>query len=234
MVKVFAAEFNKIPPQLLSDDTGAPEDSEIVTVLPSRNTLRKQIWRAGRLVLRHGLKQVLHQEPGPVNLKYNPYGKPYLVDYPEIFFNLSHSDNWIVCAISDREIGIDVEQIRDISCMPAIVEKMFSPSERMQVMDLEGFAGLDMFFSVWTLKESFVKYLGRGFSLPFHTFSISESAGEYQVTWAKKDNDCKFQLWDKPPGYKIALCCEESVLDVALVILHADAWAAFGKQDFSG
>ena len=232
MVRVYAAEFDKIPLHLLIDDTGLPKDSG--TVFTSKNTLGKQIKRAGRLMLRYSLKQVLHQEPGSVNVTYNPYGKPYLVDYPEIFFNLSHSGNWIVCAISDREIGVDVEQIRDIGYMPAIVEKMFSPSERMQVMDLEGFAGLDMFFSVWTLKESFVKYLGRGFSLPFHTFSISKSAGEYQVTVARKDNDCMFQLWDEPPGYKIALCCEESVSEAALVILHADAWAVFGKRDFSG
>ncbi len=222
MVKVFVAEFNKIPLELFNNETDALKDAAALT--PPGDSRREQIRRAGRLVLRYGLKHVWHREPGTLNITYNPYGKPYLIGAPQVFFNLSHSGAWIVCAIGDREMGIDVEQVRDICGMPAIVARMFSPGEQRLIMDLEGFEGLDKFFSLWTLKESFVKYLGRGFSLPFHTFSILERAGEYQVTEAGRENHCYFQSWDKPPGYKIALCCNERVSEEVLVILKEDVW----------
>ena len=62
------------------------------------------------------LKQGLREEYGitenPI-FEYNEHGKPSIVGHPEIFFNLSHCKEAVVCAISNNPIGVDVECIRE-------------------------------------------------------------------------------------------------------------------------
>lgn len=86
----------------------------------------------------------------PLLIERNENGKPFFRDLPAVSFNLSHSGGIAVAAISDRNIGVDIEFIRsDID-----TEKI---SKRF-------FGGLDMsteeFFKHWTKKEAFSKMLG--------------------------------------------------------------------------
>ncbi len=85
----------------------------------------------------------------------NEYGKPHFTN-AEICFNISHSDNAIVCSVSDGEIGIDVEKISEIRTK--ISDKFFSEYERRQIKSPEDF------YRLWTLKEAFVKFIGKGIS----------------------------------------------------------------------
>ena len=43
-------------------------------------------------------------------ISYHSSGKPYLTDYPNIHFNLSHSAGYILCSLSDREVGCDIQE----------------------------------------------------------------------------------------------------------------------------
>ncbi|SEF81192.1 4'-phosphopantetheinyl transferase, partial [Eubacterium ruminantium] len=88
-------------------------------------------------------------------------GKPYL---DGLKFNLSHSGNMIVLAVSDREIGIDIECNDDEGFM---VTKRFFVPEEIEYVKTE-----DDFRVIWTRKESFVKCLGKGMSIPFGSFSV--------------------------------------------------------------
>ncbi len=112
---------------------------------------------------------VVTQSP---QLSYGQEGKPFLLDYPDIFFNLSHSGNTVLCAISDSEVGCDVQKTSDIDLR--LAKRFFCPEEYDMIM---GFSTLnerrDMFFRLWTLKESFIKAVGLGLQLPFHAFAIS-------------------------------------------------------------
>lgn len=59
------------------------------------------------------IKKVLMDEYGfrksNIAFKYSKYGKPYLVGCDRIYFNVSHSGKWIVCAFADKEVGIDIQ-----------------------------------------------------------------------------------------------------------------------------
>lgn len=100
----------------------------------------------------------------------NENGKPFITNYPDIYFNLSHCTGLVVCGISDGEIGVDAELIRSYNGKAA--KRIFSESERNFVLH-----GLDKdknFFSIWTLKEALGKALGTG---------ISSGLSQYEFTF---------------------------------------------------
>ena len=89
--------------------------------------------------------------------------KPYLKNN-EIFFNLSHSGKYAVCAVCENEVGVDIEQIENAEFK--IAEKVFTESElkRINYSDDENLRK-EEFIRLWTLKESYMKYCGRGLSI---------------------------------------------------------------------
>ena len=117
------------------------------------------------------VKEALHLDK--LNLGYNEWGKPYLIDINNKHFNISHSNEWVVVAISENPIGIDVQHIdnTDIS----IGERFFSKDESEYLFSLTEEKRKDCFFKLWTLKEAFIKSEGKGLSIPLDSFSIDIS-----------------------------------------------------------
>ncbi len=96
------------------------------------------------------------------------HGKPYLVDHPNIHFNISHSGDYIACAIDSSPIGVDIEQVRNYR--ESIPKKFFTASE---IKYLENCVDeTESFYKLWTIKEAYIKYLGTGLYKPLNTFSI--------------------------------------------------------------
>lgn len=109
-------------------------------------------------------------------IKYSSHGKPYLVsDNPNVKFNISHSGDWVVCCYSDSEIGIDIEKIRKINCY-RIAKRFFSEQEYNFLKNqYDKSETLKNFYTLWTLKESYIKALGAGLSIPLRSFSVVEN-----------------------------------------------------------
>ncbi len=84
-----------------------------------------------------------------------PEGKPTVEG---CFFNVSHTDGIAVCAVSDREVGIDVERPRKMT--DAVIDRAFTPSEKQMVA-----GDKDRFIRLWTIKESVMKWYGLGLGL---------------------------------------------------------------------
>lgn len=91
------------------------------------------------------------------------YGKPYLKNYPEIHFNISHCDGIVVCAIADFEIGVDTERVKSFPV--SMVRKMLTEKEQRVLNEKSEDLGefQNVFFRYWTLKESYLKWEGHGF-----------------------------------------------------------------------
>ena len=81
-------------------------------------------------------------------IKKTPAGKPFFPDRPEIHFSLSHASTHVLCALSDRPVGVDVESPRQIS--ERAVRFFCSPEEFSLFDPLE----------LWVLKESYIKFVG--------------------------------------------------------------------------
>lgn len=84
------------------------------------------------------------------------HGKPSLLEFPDIHFNLSHCPCAIVCAVSERPVGIDVECVRR-TVSPALLRHTMNTEEQEEVAK-DPMA----FFRLWTRKEALVKMLGTG------------------------------------------------------------------------
>ncbi len=117
------------------------------------------------------LRYALFREYGVAEAPVFSYGereKPYLKDYPEIFFSLSHADGYSACAVSDEEIGIDIQDMRplkvDISCKICTSEELSR---------LEG-GSSDEICRLWCMKESYGKLTGKGFGEGFHRIETSQ------------------------------------------------------------
>lgn len=105
------------------------------------------------------LKQYLGIERDE-QLTYNAYNKPFLV-LRDQYFNLSHSGDYVVLAIADCDVGIDIEKI--ITCHEATVKKVFSTRQREQLLELDREERNEMFTRIWTEYEAMLKLKGTGF-----------------------------------------------------------------------
>jgi len=93
-------------------------------------------------------------------------GKPFLHGGP--CFNLSHSGEYVILGVSQKELGVDVERT-DRRQDERIVRRCFQPAEQEWLhAQAETFA----FFRLWTAKESVMKATGLGFSMPPNSFSV--------------------------------------------------------------
>ncbi len=104
----------------------------------------------------------------------NQYGKPFLEDHPDIHFNLSHTAGAIVCAVSDRPVGIDIEKKRKVNAR--VINRFFTENERAFI--LAGDNDQDARFTkIWTMKEAYAKHTGKGLHQPFDSFDVLNMQG---------------------------------------------------------
>jgi len=134
----------------------------------------------------------------------NEYGKPSLKHSEVLHFNLSHSGDWVVCAVDEQPVGIDVEEIAPVDL--DISKHYFSKDEHEDLLSKPD--QIAYFFTLWTLKESYIKIVGKGLSLPLNSFSIRfKDDNEIRIdAKGKMLKDIFFRQYDIDEKYKMAVC----------------------------
>lgn len=131
----------------------------------------------GLTLLSHGLKDLygidLALKDLPEQIGFGQWGKPFLKDYPNIHFNISHSHLLGICGFDDTPIGVDLEKPKKFHA--AILKKALSPEETaiMESLGDNEEARREYFARLWTLKESRVKLTGEGLTIPIVGFSFT-------------------------------------------------------------
>lgn len=133
-----------------------------------------------------------------------PGGKPLFVEYPSIQFSISHSGNMVVVAFSDSMVGCDIEKMRQVdSNLP---QRFFT--ERDNIVLNFAVDKQKEFFRIWTQKESYVKALGMGLSVPFNSFSLNLEDNQNRYLCPRTGKTFTFIESDRIRGYCCTVCNE--------------------------
>lgn len=134
--------------------------------------------------------------------------KPYLADYPDVFFNLSHSENRVMCSIGNYENGCDTEMVKPIP--QNIAERFFSDSEKTLLQKHSHLPRSEqekLFFRLWTLKESFIKANGQGMGIALDSFSVSFCDHSSEMVLHNIDDKCYYSReYLTDDGYCYSAC----------------------------
>lgn len=96
--------------------------------------------------------------------------KPFLEEYPQIHFNLSHCKNGVACGIADSPLGVDIQHY--VEFKDGVAAYFMTPSEIQRAK--QGNADVE-FTRIWTLKESYGKWSGSGICYDMTKQEIKEN-----------------------------------------------------------
>jgi 4'-phosphopantetheinyl transferase gsp len=163
----------------------------------------------GRAILHYALKSTFGK-CFEKNISLSNMGKPYLIDGPH--FNISHSGSFVLCAVSDFNVGIDIEkqtEYRDEFL------SHFHEMEIKNIIDNLSNSRRINFYELWVLKESYLKYLGTGLYKSLDSFYVAPlEKNQFQIFENDFNNPkCKLQLFTLDCEYSSAVCYETEKID---------------------
>lgn len=138
------------------------------------------------------------------NISYTKHGKPVFAGSKNLHFSLSHSNLRVMCVLSESPIGCDVEFVDELHLGAA--DKILTPSEKAFFEKSQN--KTDTFFRIWTLKESFMKLTGSGFSLSPKSFSLSFENGIF-ISQNQFDGKFDFFEFDLKDDYKYSVAVKD-------------------------
>jgi 4'-phosphopantetheinyl transferase len=155
-------------------------------------------------VLRVLISTYLDIAPAEVILVASKKGKPFLVNEPSLFFNISNSHEICVYAFSrDAEVGIDIEKIRELPDIDQLIDKNLTSREKAYFLK-DPDHKLSLFFQFWTFKESYLKAIGEGMRLTPENLEFSMDDGHIRlrsVTYGFEATDWHFKRFSRKGIY---------------------------------
>lgn len=135
--------------------------------------------------------------PEEQRLTANACGRPELAGQDDLWFSLSHAGPWVVCAVGEHPVGVDVELPR--AGYAAVARRCFLPEEAEQIRNETDF------LRIWTAKEAFLKALGRGLTLPLRSFRVELTPEEALLHQSQSPIPYRLHEYPLPSGH-ICLC----------------------------
>lgn len=179
---------------------GLPEERRLRALNCRDDRTGAQLACAGWL-----LQRVLEEAGVPVKaqaFEKTPQGKPILRDIPQVHFSLSHGGDWVLCAVSDRPVGVDVELPR---CTMEVARRFFCPEEVSVLEALAEDVQRDALCRMWTAKEAFVKALGGGLALGLDSFTVELTENHAILHQSVTDMPYRFYEYELG-GHRVCLC----------------------------
>jgi 4'-phosphopantetheinyl transferase len=182
-------------------------------------------YAAARGLLRLILSSYAKCPPEALRFGYSPYGKPFLESEcgpGGLRFNVSHSHGMALFAVArGREVGVDIEFMRDDLEYMEIAAGFFSPREVATLGSLPPEMRAQAFFNCWTRKEAYIKARGEGLSHPLHDFDVTLAPGEEAaLTYAGNDplevNRWSMRALSPRSGFRAAVVVEGGDFNLSL------------------
>ena len=176
-----------------------------------------------RFVAAHGMLRTIigryvNEQPGALTFTAGRHGKPSLAGprgaVEKVRFNLAHSHDFALIAVAhNREVGIDLERIRDSVDSLKLAERFFAPKEFERLQQLPENQANRSFFTLWTCKEAYLKAIGTGLSVDLNRCEVL-SAPEELVARVRllgdsgPRRDCLVRILSLGPDYVGAVAAE--------------------------
>lgn len=169
------------------------------------------------LLLFKVLKDYYYLNPSDLIIKKTKYNKPYLANIDNVHYNISHSGDWVVCAVSPVPVGVDIEKIVDIDF--SLISKYYSTKEIHEFKKVPKQHKLACFYNLWTLKESYIKAVGMGLSIPLDSFSIIKESNSFKLVSQNKVN-YNFKQYEIDAEYKLSVCSINNAFSLKAIVLY--------------
>lgn len=178
----------------------------------------------GRATLRIILARYLNTSPERLEFSYNAQGKPTVINFANLHFNLSHSGDLALLAIGKRfPMGVDIEKY---SARPyeGIAKSLFSEQELEEFSKIPLALKPAVFFHIWSQKEAFIKACGLGLSYPTKDFNVPSSIPTRQLV-DDPINNITWQLSSFMPEVACsgALCYHPTVREIRHGIIEVQS-----------
>lgn len=202
MVLIYAMDLSNIPdPKEQSDFLNRiPQIRREKTMRYKFAEARKQSLGAGILLQKvmelHNIKEE--------DIYIDKNGKP---EAKGICFNLSHSKEMAICVVSEQAVGCDIEKIKKEP--KNVAKKCFCTSELQYLESLPKEKREEVFFRIWTMKESYIKMTGEGMRLSFQRIAFDFRNDDICVLRDGIVQDCFIKEYEIPQ-FKITVCAKEA------------------------
>ena len=165
----------------------------------------------GVFLSKYAISKAFGLLPDEIRFEKNKYGKPHVAGKKGVHYNISHSGDYVVCAVSSSPVGIDVQEIKGGSL--DIADRFFSQEERDALAMCEGDAKRKLFYEIWSLKEAYIKCIGMGLSKPLDEFGIVKKDGEYKLCEnGEESSEYHFMRYEFEGNYSLCVCSKEAVI----------------------
>ena len=125
-------------------------------------------------------------------------GKPYFINHSEIKFSISHSKNMAMVAMSDYDIGCDIQFVKRID--EDIYDKVLLDNEKKEILQIDNInLRMDKFFEYWVMKEAKLKKSGKGLSndissidiehMKVYSYTLKDVNEKYKYCISSVDNE---------------------------------------------
>ena len=169
----------------------------------------------GRYITKLLLAYYTESTPEGVKIVPDSFGKPTCE--LNLFFNISHSGDRLLLGFSNSQIGVDIEKYDPTVDIDRISKSHFSEMELQNMMNGTKEERAKTFFEIWTQKESLIKGIGKGLSIPLQDFSVTSQDGK--VTWkfpaAKDYGDWYVHNIETKQGFKSAFATQYEAGDLS-------------------
>lgn len=169
----------------------------------------------GRYITKMMLAYYTGSTPESVKIMPDSFGKPTCK--MNLFFNISHADDQLLLGFSNSEIGVDIERVDPAVDIDRIGERHFSEMELEKLWNCTRDERTETFFEIWTQKESLIKGIGKGLSIPLQDFNVINQNGK--VLWEfpneKNYGDWYVQNIAAIQGFKSAFATQNEIVNLS-------------------
>lgn len=141
-----------------------------------------------------------------IYLDYDFNKKPYLASHPWLHFNISHSEDYAVIAVSRKKVGLDIEYMSKDFNFTSMLPDVYNDNETQIIQNASD--KKNTFYTLWTRKEAFVKALGKGIDEDFKYIPCLDGEHNLDFSLIKNSQNWQVRSFDLEDDYLGAIAYE--------------------------